>query len=118
MMEHRVMYLLAGKAATEICYGIVDPGVGADLRRAFAIVERFVDNYCAHGFDQFVYTNDTSDGLRSRRDTRVAAELGRYYTQVRKLLLENKDKLEALSARLVEEKTLLGDQIQQIVRCA
>ncbi len=118
MMENRVMYLLAGKAATEICYGIVDPGVGDDLRRAFAIVAHFVDNYCAFGFDQFVFANDTSDGLLNRRDTRVATELERYYTQVRKLLMENKDKLEALSACLVEEKTLLGDQIQQIVRCA
>jgi cell division protease FtsH len=118
MMENRVMYLLAGKAATEICYGIVDPGVGSDLRRAFTIVARFVDSYCAYGFDQRIYADESSNGLRDRRDTRVALELERYYAQVRKLLLENKDKLEALSARLVEEKTLLGDQIQQIVRCA
>lgn len=118
MMEHRVMYLLAGKAATEICYGIVDPGVGSDLRRAFAIVARFVDNYCSFGFDQFVYSNDSSDGLRDRRDTRVATELERYYSQVKKLLLANKDKLVALTDRLVEEKTLLGDQVQQILNCA
>ena len=69
-------------------------------------------------FDQFVFSGEASDGLLDRRDTRIAAEVNRYYSQVRKLLLENKDKLEALSARLVEEKTLLGDQIQQIVRCA
>jgi cell division protease FtsH len=118
MMEHRVMYLLAGKAATEICYGMVDPGVGSDLRRAFAIVERFVDNYCSFGFDQFVYSGETSDSLLDRRDTRVATELERYYSQVKKLLMANKDKLVALTNRLVEEKTLLGDQVQQILNCA
>jgi cell division protease FtsH len=118
MMEHRVMYLLAGKAATEICYGVVDPGVGADLRRAFAIVARFVDNYCSFGFDQFVFAGETSDGLLDRRDTRVATELERYYSQVKKLLMANKDKLVALTNRLVEEKTLLGDQVQQILNCA
>lgn len=118
MMENRVMYLLAGKAATEICYGIVDTGVGFDLQRAFSIVVRFVNNYCAFGFDQFGFSGEVSDGLLNRRDTRVAAEIERYYTQVRKLLLENKDKLDALAARLMEEKTLLGDQVQQIVRCA
>jgi ATP-dependent Zn protease len=48
----------------------------------------------------------------------VAAELERYYTQVKKLLLENKDKLDALSAQLVQKKTLLGDEVQQILRCA
>ena len=118
MMEHRVMYLLAGKAATEICYGLVDPGVGSDLRRAFAIVARFVDNYCSFGFDQFVFAGETSDGLLDRRDTRVATELERYYCQVKKLLMANKDKLVALTNRLVEEKTLLGDQVQQILNCA
>lgn len=118
MMEHRVMYLLAGKAATEICYSIVDPGVGADLQRAFAIVARFVDNYCSYGFDQFVFAREASDGLLDRRDTRVAAELERYYVQVKKLLLENKDKLIALSERLVEEKTLLGDQVKEVLKCA
>ena len=118
MMEHRVMYLLAGKAATEICYGIVDPGVVADMRRAFAIVARFVGNYCSFGFDQFVYSNDSSDGLRDRRDSRIATELERYYAQVKKLLIANKDKLVALTDRLVEEKTLLGDQLQEILNCA
>ena len=112
------MYLLAGKAATEICYGILDPGVGSDLRRAFAIVARFVDNYCSFGFDQFVFASETSDGLLDRRDTRVATELERYYSRVKKLLMANKDKLVALTNRLVEEKTLLGDQVQQILNCA
>lgn len=118
LMEYRVMYLLAGKAATEICYGVVDPGVGSDLRRAFGIVARFVENYCSYGFDQFAFANENSDGLLNRRDTRVATELERYYNRIRKLLLDNREKLEALSARLVEEKTLLGDQIQQILQCA
>jgi cell division protease FtsH len=112
------MYLLAGKAATEICYGIVDPGVGSDLRRAFAIVARFVDNYCSFGFDQFVFAGETSDGLLDRRDTRVATELERYYAQVKKLLMANKDRLVALTDRLVKEKTLLGDQLQEILNCA
>ena len=112
------MYLLAGKAATEICYGLVDPGVGSDLQRAFAIVARFVDNYCSFGFDQYVDRNNASDGFLNRQDVRVAAELERYYCQVKKLLMANKDKLVALTNRLVEEKTLLGDQVQQILNCA
>jgi ATP-dependent Zn protease len=48
----------------------------------------------------------------------VATELERYYSQVKKLLMANKDKLIALTERLAEEKTLLGDQVQQILNCA
>ena len=101
-----------------ICYGVVDNGVTSDLRRVFDIVHRFVDDYCAFGFNQFVYTINTSDALRDRRDTQVAAELEQYYARVKKRLLENKDKLVALSERLVEEKTLLGDRVREILKCA
>ena len=118
LMEIRVMCLLGGKAATELCYGTVDTGTISDLRRAFDIVHRFVDDYCSYGFDKFVFTQDPSNEVRARRDAQVATELDRYYAQTRQLLLENREKLEALTARLVEEKTLLGDSVQEILRCA
>ena len=51
-------------------------------------------------------------------DTRVATQLDRYDTQVKKFLMENKNKPEALTAHLAEEKTRLGDQVQQILKCA
>ena len=118
LMENRVMCLLAGKAATEIMYGTVDTGANSDLHRAFDIVHRFVDNYCSHGFGQFVIDTTSSDGLLDRRDSLVAAEMERYYAKVKQLLVENRDKLERLSASLVQEKTLLGDEVQQIIQCA
>lgn len=118
MMENRVMCLLAGKAAIEICYGTVDPGANEDLKRAFDIVHRFVDHYCSYGFGQFVFDQMSSNEVLDRRDTRVAAEMEHYYAQTKQLIVENKDKLDKLITRLVEEKTLLGDQVQDIIRCA
>jgi cell division protease FtsH len=118
MMENRVMCLLAGKAAIEICYGTVDPGANEDLKCAFDIVHRFVDHYCSYGFGQFVFDQCPSNGVLDRRDTRVAAEMEHYYAQTKQLIVANKDKLDKLIARLIEEKTLLGDQVQTIIRCA
>jgi cell division protease FtsH len=118
LMEIRVMCLLAGKAATEICCGAVDTGAISDLRRAFNIVHRFVDDYCSYGFDQFVYASPVSNDLLERRDAHVAAEVARYYAQAKQLLIENRSKLDALVARLLQEKTLLGDQIQEVLKCA
>ncbi len=117
-MENRVMSLLAGKAATEICFGVVDTGAISDLKRAFNIAHRFVDDYCSYGFDQFVFDRASSDGVLNRRDSRVAAEMSRYYAQVKQLLVDNRAKLDALIARLLEEKTLLGNQVQEILKCA
>lgn len=118
MMENRVMCLLAGKAAVEICYGAIDTGANSDLHRAFDIVHRFVDHYCSFGFSQFVFDQTSSNEVLDRRDSRVAAEMEHYYAQTKQLIVENKDKLDKLIARLVEEKTLLGDQVQSIIRCA
>jgi cell division protease FtsH len=115
LMEIRVMCLLAGKAATELCFGAVDTGTISDLRRAFAIVQRFVDDYCSFGFDKFVFTETVSNDLLSRRDTQVASEMDRYYAQVRQILVENRGKLDMLTARLLDKKILLGDEVQEIL---
>ena len=117
-MENRVMCLLAGRAAIEVCYGVIDPGANDDLKRAFDIVHRFVDHYCSYGFGQFVFDQYPSNGVLDRRDSRVAAEMEHYYAQTKQLIIENRETLDKLTNRLVEEKTLLGDQVQEIIRCA
>ena len=118
MMETRVMYLLAGKAATEICYGVVDTGANSDLTRAFDIVHRFVDDYCSYGFNKFVFSSSPSDEVLDRRDSRVANEMEYYYEKTKQIVFENKNKLEKLISQLVENKTLLGDQVREVLKCA
>lgn len=118
LMENRVMYLLAGKAATEIMYGVVDTGSNSDLQRAFRIVHRFVDHFCSYGFDQFLFDPSHSNETLNRRDSRVAADMDHYYSKTKQLLVENKDKLELLTEHLIKEKTLLGDRVQDILKCA
>ena len=112
------MCLLAGKAAIEICYGTVDPGANEDLKRAFDIVHCFVDHYCSYGFSQFVFDQMASNEVLDRRDSRVAADMEHYYAQTKELIVTNRAKLDKLVACLVEEKTLFGDQVQEIIRCA
>ena len=111
------MCVLAGKAATEICLEIVDAGVENDLMIAFHIVQRFVEDYCTYGFDNYIY-DKASNGILERRDTRVAEEMKRYYTLTKQLLSENKEKLEELASLLLKEKTLLGDRVQMVMKAA
>jgi ATP-dependent Zn protease len=42
----------------------------------------------------------------------------RYYANTKRLIVENKNKLDKLIARLIEEKTLIGDQVRKIIKCA
>jgi cell division protease FtsH len=118
LMENRVLCLLAGKAATELCYGVTDTGTTEDMQRAFDIVLRFVDDYCSYGFDKFVFRERSSNDLLSRREQQVASELDRYYAQVKQMLAENRRFLDALTARLIAEKTLLAEQIAEVQQMA
>ena len=112
-MENRVMAVLGGKAAIEIAYGKPDVGCNQDLHRAFDIVQRFVDNYCATSFDCFA-RKDSGDELRNRKDLRIAAEMNKYYAQAKRILVENRAFLDAVVQALLEKKTLVASDIQRI----
>lgn len=113
-MENRVLSLLAGKAATEVKYGEVDVGANSDLHRAFDIAYRFIDDYCSYGFESWQETRDTSNNLLSRRETQTHTEIARYYQQARKILIDNREFLDKLAHALIERKTLISKDVQQI----
>lgn len=117
-MYERVLSILAGRAAVEIKYGRVDVGSASDLRRANAIIQRFIKDYCVSGFTYFenhgTYRTVSSD----RNDDEIVAEsnamLGRMYEEAKGILRENWDRVELLAAELVERDTLLYEDISEL----
>lgn len=112
-MENRVLSLLGGKAATEIKFGLTDVGANSDMHRAFDLVERFVDNYCAYGFDKFE-RNNSSPTLLEKKETFVHAELDRYYKMVKQMITENMTLLDKITDALVVKKTITGTDIKAL----
>ncbi len=114
-METRVKSLLAGKAANEIVYGdCCDVGANNDIHRAIKIVERFVDNYCAFGFNKFEFASNSSNDLLSRKENNVFDEIEKYYQDAKKILVENRDFLNAVAQELVKKITLTQKDIKEI----
>ena len=113
-MENRVISLLAGKAAMEIVFGEVDMGTIDDLRRAFNIVDRFVDNNCSYGFEYWTNGSNSSGRVLAKKEERVIADIELYYATARKILIENKTFLEMLAERLQEKDTLVSSEIIEI----
>ncbi|MCH5158675.1 MAG: AAA family ATPase [Clostridiales bacterium] len=112
-MENRVIAILAGKAATEIVFGETDTGVNNDLQRAFDIVQRFTDAYCAYGFGHWTERN-SSQTLITRKEEHIAADMERYYTQAKKILIKNRTFLDGIAKRLQEKDTLVYSEIKGI----
>ena len=113
-MENRVITLLGGKAATEICFADTDVGANSDLRRAFDVTMRFVDNYCANGFDCWVSDRYTSNRTMENRDMQTALELEKFYQLAKKILLENREFLDKLAAALMQKDILTGVEVEEI----
>ena len=114
-MENRVISLLAGKAATEVVYGITDVGCNSDVHRAFDIVQRFVDNYCTYGFNTFEgISHREPEYLEQTRATIVSYEMERYYQQAKKLIIENRTYLDSVAKELFDKKVLLARDVQRL----
>ena len=112
-MEHRVLALLGGRAATEIVYAKPDVGASRDIERAFDVVERFVDHDGVAPFDCYEREDGGSDAL-NRKDKRIASEVEKYYAQAKRILVENRPLLDAVAKELLAKKTLLASDIKRI----
>ncbi len=112
--EEKVITLLGGKAATEVKFGESDIGCNNDMHRVFTIVERLADHFCTRGFNMFEFHTRSSDGLLSRREDFIFAEIERYYQIAKKILIDNREFLDKIAAELVEKKTLVLPDIQRI----
>lgn len=112
-MEHRVIWLLGGKAATEVISGKVDVGATDDVRRAFNIVGRFADDYCCFGFNSFT-SYDSSSYIMKNRDHLRVDEMEKYYRIAKSMIIDYRAFVDALVTALMERKTLTNKNIRAI----
>lgn len=106
LMEHKVIGLLAGKAATEIMCHVADVGVASDIKRAFSIV----DDYCSYGFDSFV-RHDSSETISSNKDRMLDSK---FYEKEKELIVDNQEFLMAVVEELLDKKTLTNADLNRI----
>ncbi len=115
-MINRIKSLLAGKAATEVVFNTCDVGTTSDLNRAFDIADRLVSNYCIHGFDSWIqYEPITSEKVKENICDKKINIIKSYYEEVKKLIIDNRDKLDALAKKLNDKKILFQDDIDAIL---
>ena len=111
--EQEVIWELGGKAATEIVKGRVDVGCFADIADAYEDVRSLVDNICSFGFDSYA-TPDGSEYAREMRDRRITECLNKYYQEAKRILIANRDFIDAIVDGLMEKKTLTYKDILKI----
>ncbi|HRJ09253.1 MAG TPA: ATP-dependent zinc metalloprotease FtsH [Prosthecobacter sp.] len=123
---------MGGRVAEEIQFGDVTNGASGDIRMASRIARSMV---CAWGMsdslgmveygesDSAVFlardlgrTRNYSDAMAQKIDEEVKRLIDEAYAKARAILLQHKDKLDAIAAALLEYETLDGEHIKEIMQ--
>ncbi|AYD41121.1 ATP-dependent metallopeptidase FtsH/Yme1/Tma family protein [Clostridium fermenticellae] len=114
-LKNRIMVLLGGRAAEEIIFGeeFITTGAHSDLKQSTKIAINMITQY-GMGDTLGLLNVDEISNLNLNQDD-VLGECKEFvdsiYSDVKKLLILNKDKLEKLSNMLLEKETLNSEDI-------
>ncbi|KHD85037.1 ATP-dependent zinc metalloprotease FtsH [Heyndrickxia ginsengihumi] len=127
----KITGLLGGRVAEDIIFGEVSTGASNDFERATSIARRMVTEFGmsdklgplqfgqSQGGQVFLGRDinneqNYSDKIAFEIDTEIQSIIKKCYERAKKILLENKDKLELIAKTLLEIETLDAKQIRHL----
>jgi cell division protease FtsH len=117
---------LGGRAAEEIIFGKVSTGALSDLekitKQAYAMVTVYglsdkvgnISYYDSSGQSEYSFNRPYSEKTAEMIDQEVKDMVDAAYDRTKKILSENKDKLEKLAAALLEKEVIFKENLQEI----
>ena len=128
-MLEEISILFGGRIAEEIFMNQMSTGASNDFERATKLARDMVTRYgMSDSMGTMVYVDNDQDSFFGRMSSRTVSEatqqkvdaevrriLDEQYNLARKLLEENRDKVEAMAAALLEWETIDAEQINDIM---
>ncbi|WML58210.1 ATP-dependent zinc metalloprotease FtsH [Neobacillus sp. PS2-9] len=128
----KIVGLLGGRVAEEIVFGEVSTGAHNDFQRATGIARKMVTEYGmsdklgplqfgqGQGGQVFLGRDihneqNYSDAIAYEIDLEIQRIIKECYERARKILTENRDKLDLIAKTLLEVETLVAEQIKYLV---
>jgi cell division protease FtsH len=127
----RLSVLLGGRVAEELIFGDISTGAQNDLQRATDIARSMVTEY---GMSEklglvtyakerrplfleagFSPAKEYSDETAREIDAEVSRLMEEAHDRVRKILTEKKQQLEVIAQKLLEQETILGDELKDLI---
>ena len=131
-MEDQIVALLGGRVAEKLCLGDISTGASNDIQRATQIARKMVASYgmseklgtvsFESGHDEVFIGRTMSQGrsyseaVAAQIDEEVKDLVGSAYEQCRKILDENREKLETVARYLLEHETMERDAFLAVFR--
>jgi cell division protease FtsH len=133
-LKAQIASTLGGRIAEEIVFGEVTAGASNDLQRVTQIARLMITQYGmsadlglrVYGQKQEMVflgreiseQRDYSDAIAELIDGEVRQLIDQQYEEARRILLENRDKLDKVALALLEEETLEADEFVAIIEGA
>lgn len=114
-LEHKVIWGLGGRAATEIIFGRPDMGSNTDLHKCFEILEEIQSMQALNGFESFERFINYASLMDDRRSLLMANEMENCYQKAKTIIAKNRPLLRILASALEKEKTLTSKDIRGII---
>lgn len=129
-LENQIAILLGGRIAEEVIFNEITTGAEDDLKRATKLIRRMIVNwgmskklgYVAYSLGEehrflgreLSQPKDFSESTAAKIDEEIQNMMKVKEDQVCKIITDHKDKLMALSGKLIEKEILLEDEIREI----
>ena len=126
-LEARLVMLLAGRAAEEIVFDSVTTGASNDMEKAtkiaksmiamYGMSEKFVLMSLEQVENQYLGRSTSlncSEKTASQIEEEIKILLKEKYEEAKRILTENRDKLDKIAEYLYEKETITGKQFMEI----
>ena len=127
-LENKIATLTAGRAAEEVKFGVITTGASNDIEQATKLARAMITRYgMSTDFDMVAMETVTNQYLGGDTSLSCSAETQRAidekvvnlvkqeHEKARKILEENKDKLDEISKYLYEKETITGEEFMEIL---
>lgn len=125
-MRDEMMATLGGRAAEEVVFGRISTGALNDLEKvtqqAYAMVAYYgmdpdvgpLSYYDSTGQQEYMFGKPYSEKTAETIDRRVRGMVEDAYAEAKRILTENKDKLDRLAQVLIEKEVMFRDDVEAI----
>ena len=128
-LENKIATFTAGRAAEEVKFGQVSTGAANDIEQATKLARAMITRYgMSPDFDMVAMETVTNKYLggdtslacsaatQNQIDKQVVELVKKQHDKARKMLEENREKLDELAAHLYESETITGDELMKILK--
>ena len=127
-LENKIATFTGGRAAEEVVFGEITTGASNDIEQATKIARAMITRYgMSDDFDMVAMETVTNQYLggdaslacsadtQKEIDRKVVELVKREHEKAKKILLDNRQKLDELANYLYEKETITGDEFMAIL---